>query len=96
VRRPSESRTICRVFIQEPSLRYDLSRLVPDGDPIFTHTAEGPDDMPSHVKAALTRTNKQVPVHAGELVLGTWQGLYVWEHRDAGQRREVFVHVIGE
>ena len=52
--------------------------------------------MPSHVKAALTRTSEQVPVHEGELVLGTWQGLYVWEHRDAGQRREVFVHVMGE
>lgn len=95
--------TSASLVIQEnadPAVRRDLesflSRLVPDGDPIFTHTAEGPDDMPSHVKAALTRSSEQVPVHDGELVLGTWQGLYVWEHRDAGQRREVFVHVIGE
>jgi secondary thiamine-phosphate synthase enzyme len=95
--------TSASLVIQEnadPAVRRDLesflSRLVPDGDPLFTHTAEGPDDMPSHVKSALTRTSEQVPVHAGELVLGTWQGLYVWEHRDDRQRREVFVHVIGE
>lgn len=103
---------LCTVFIRhtsaslviqenaDPDVRRDLesflSRLVPDGDPMFTHTAEGPDDMPSHVKAALTRTSEQIPVHGGELVLGTWQGLYLWEHRDARQRREVFVHVIGE
>lgn len=95
--------TSASLVIQEnadPDVRRDLesflSRLVPDGDPMFTHTAEGPDDMPSHVKAALTRTSEQIPVHGGELVLGTWQGLYLWEHRDARQRREVFVHVIGE
>jgi secondary thiamine-phosphate synthase enzyme len=80
--------TSASLLIQEnadPAVRQDLerflSRIVPDGDPIFTHTAEGPDDMPSHVKAALTRTSESIPVHAGELVLGTWQGLYVWEHR---------------
>jgi secondary thiamine-phosphate synthase enzyme len=95
--------TSASLVIQEnadPDVRVDLeaflSRLVPDGDPLFTHTAEGPDDMPSHVKAALTRTCEQIPVARGELVLGTWQGLYVWEHRDGGSRREVFVHVIGE
>jgi secondary thiamine-phosphate synthase enzyme len=95
--------TSASLLIQEnadPAVRQDLerflSRIVPDGDPIFTHTAEGPDDMPSHVKAALTRTSESIPVHAGELVLGTWQGLYLWEHRDGHHRREVFTHVIGE
>ncbi len=73
-----------------------LSRLVKDGDPLFTHVAEGDDDMPSHVKAALTRTSEQVPVRGGELVLGTWQGLYVWEHRNGRHRRDVVVHVMGE
>lgn len=95
--------TSASLLIQEnadPAVRQDLerflSRIVPDGDPIFTHTAEGPDDMASHVKAALTRTSESIPVHRGELVLGTWQGLYVWEHRDGHRMREVFAHVIGE
>jgi secondary thiamine-phosphate synthase enzyme len=73
-----------------------LSRLVPDGDPLFTHVAEGADDMSSHVKAALTRTSEQIPIQDGELALGTWQGLFVWEHRRGSRRREVWVHVLGE
>ena len=73
-----------------------LSRLVPEGDALYTHTAEGDDDMPSHVKSALTRTSEQVPVQDGRMLLGTWQGLYVWEHRHAPHRRELVVHVIGE
>ncbi|PYQ40181.1 MAG: secondary thiamine-phosphate synthase [Acidobacteria bacterium] len=73
-----------------------LDRLVPDGDPLYTHTAEGDDDMPSHVKAALTRTSEQIPFRAGELLLGTWQGLFVWEHRTGRHRRELAVHLIGE
>jgi secondary thiamine-phosphate synthase enzyme len=73
-----------------------LSRLVPDGDPSHTHTAEGPDDMPSHVKSALTRTSESIPVQDGALVLGTWQGLYVWEHRDGRHRREAYVQVLGD
>jgi secondary thiamine-phosphate synthase enzyme len=73
-----------------------LSRLVPDGDPLYTHVTEGPDDMPSHVKAALLKTSEQIPVHRGDLALGTWQGLYVWEHRRTGHHREVLVHVFGE
>jgi secondary thiamine-phosphate synthase enzyme len=73
-----------------------LSRLVPDGDPLFTHVAEGEDDMSSHVKAALTRTSEQIPIRGGELALGTWQGLFVWEHRRGSRRRELWVHVIGE
>jgi len=103
---------LCTVFIRhtsaslliqenaDPAVQRDLeaflSRLVPDGDPLFTHVAEGDDDMSSHVKAALSRTSEQVPVREGELVLGTWQGLYVWEHREGRHRREVVVHVIGE
>jgi len=103
---------LCTVFIRhtsaslliqenaDPAVKRDLeaflSRLVPDGDPLFTHVAEGDDDMPSHVKVALTRTSEQVPVREGELVLGTWQGLYVWEHRDGRHRREVVVQVMGE
>jgi secondary thiamine-phosphate synthase enzyme len=73
-----------------------LSRLVPDGDPLFTHVAEGEDDMSSHVKAALTRTSEQIPVQDGDLALGTWQGLFVWEHRRGSRRRELLVHVLGE
>jgi secondary thiamine-phosphate synthase enzyme len=103
---------LCTVFIRhtsaslliqenaDPAVQRDLdaflSRLVPDGDPLFTHVAEGDDDMSSHVKAALTRTSEQVPVRDGALVLGTWQGLYVWEHREGRHRRDVVVHVIGE
>jgi secondary thiamine-phosphate synthase enzyme len=103
---------LCTVFIRhtsaslliqenaDPAVQRDLeaflSRLVPDGDPLFTHVAEGDDDMPSHVKAALTRTSEQVPVREGELVLGTWQGLYVWEHRDGRHRREVVVQLMGD
>jgi secondary thiamine-phosphate synthase enzyme len=103
---------LCTVFIRhtsaslivqenaDPAVRDDLesflSRLVPDGDPLFTHVAEGPDDMPSHVKAALTRTSETIPVREGQLALGTWQGIYVWEHRDARHTRELVVHVVGE
>jgi secondary thiamine-phosphate synthase enzyme len=103
---------LCTVFIRHTSaslviqenadpavcrdLEAFLSRLVPDGDPLYKHVAEGDDDMPGHVKAALTRTSEQIPVSAGELVLGTWQGLYVWEHRGGRHRREVFVHVLGD
>ena len=82
--------SVCR------DLEYFFSRLVPDGHPGFTHMAEGEDDMPAHVKAALLKTSEQVPVTGGELVLGTWQGIYVWEHRDGSHRRGVVVHVLGE
>jgi secondary thiamine-phosphate synthase enzyme len=84
----------------DPAVRGDLerflSRLVPDGDPLYEHVAEGPDDMPSHVKSVLTRTSEVVPVRDGRLALGTWQGVYVWEHRSARHTREVLVHVVGE
>ena len=103
---------LCAVFIRhtsaslviqenaDPAVQGDLeaflSRLVPDGDALYTHVAEGDDDMSSHVKAALTRTSEQVPVQGGKLLLGTWQGIYVWEHRTGRHRREVVVHVMGE
>jgi len=103
---------LCTVFIRhtsaslviqenaDPAARRDLEaffdRLVPDGDSLYTHNTEGDDDMPSHVKAALTRTSEQVPFRGGELVLGTWQGIYVWEHRTGRHRRELAVHFIGE
>jgi len=95
--------TSASLIIQEnadPAVQRDLeaflSRLVPDGDPLFTHTAEGDDDMPSHVKAAVTRTSEQVPFADGSLRLGTWQGIYLWEHRTAPHRREIVVHLLGD
>ncbi len=102
---------LCTVFVRhtsasltiqenaDPSARRDLEvwleRLVPEGDRIFTHTAEGPDDMPSHIKAALTSTTLGIPVADGRLVLGTWQGIYLWEHRRAPHRRRIAVHLGG-
>jgi secondary thiamine-phosphate synthase enzyme len=95
--------TSASLVIQEnadPSVRRDLetflSELVPDGHPGFTHVTEGEDDMPAHVKAAVLRTSEQIPVSDGDLALGTWQGIYVWEHRTGSHRRQVFVHVLGE
>ncbi len=83
----------------DPDVRADLerflSRLVPDGDPIFAHTDEGPDDMPSHVRTLLTRTSIGLPVAEGRCDLGTWQGLYLYEHRHRGHRRRVSVTVVG-
>ena len=72
-----------------------LSRLVPDGDALYVHTMEGPDDMPAHVRAALTQTSLNIPVTGGRCALGTWQGVFVWEHRHRGNRRRVTVTVIG-
>ncbi|MEZ5966031.1 MAG: secondary thiamine-phosphate synthase enzyme YjbQ [Planctomycetota bacterium] len=94
--------TSASLIVQEnadPSAARDLERwldrLVPDGDPLYTHTAEGPDDMPSHVRAALTATSLGIPVAEGRLALGTWQGIYLWEHRRRGSERHVLVHVVG-
>ena len=100
---------LCTLFIQhtsaslliqesyDPSARADLenwlNRLVPENDPLYTHTLEGPDDMPAHIKAALTATSLAIPVIAGELALGTWQGVYLWEHRHYGGSRKVIVHL---
>lgn len=94
--------TSASLLVQEnadPDVRGDLerflSRLVPEHDPIYRHTLEGPDDMPAHVRAALTLTQLSIPVQAGRMLLGTWQGLYLFEHRHAGQVRQVAGHLIG-
>src|SRR6266481_6053301 len=95
--------TSASLLIQEnadPDVRRDLdqffSRLVPDGDPLFVHTAEGKDDMPAHVRTALTAVNLSIPINQARLALGTWQGIYVWEHRLAPHSRIVAAHMIGE
>lgn len=95
--------TSASLVIQEnadPDVQRDLKaffrRLVPDGDPLFIHTIEGPDDMPAHVKAALTPVSLSIPVQAGMPVLGTWQGIYLFEHRHAPHTRNIALHVIGE
>jgi secondary thiamine-phosphate synthase enzyme len=84
----------------DPDVRRDLEafagRLVPDGDPLFVHDAEGPDDMPAHVRSVLTQTSIGIPIVDGKLALGTWQGLYLWEHRTSAHTRKVTVMVIGE
>ena len=72
-----------------------LSRLVPEGDPLYTHNDEGEDDMPSHVKAAVTRTSETIPIRDGELRLGTWQGIFVWDHRHGRHRRDIDVVIQG-
>ena len=73
-----------------------LSRLVPDGDPMFTHTQEGPDDMPAHVRSMLTQCDLNIPVQAGSCALGTWQGIYLWEHRHAPHQRRVLLTIQGD
>lgn len=103
---------LCNVFIRhtsaslivcenaDPSVLQDLerfaARLVPDGDPIFRHTLEGPDDMPAHVRSILTQTAITIPVTDGAPALGTWQGVFVWEHRAHPHRRSIVVTVMGE
>lgn len=94
--------TSASLLIQEnadPDVQRDLiaffRRLVPEGDPLFVHTLEGPDDMPAHVKAALTATTLTVPIADKRLALGTWQGVYLFEHRAAPHNRGVIVHLIG-
>ena len=95
--------TSASLLIQEnadPDVRRDLdaffARLVRDGDPLFTHTAEGDDDMSAHLRTALTAVNLSLPIQAGRLVLGTWQGIYLWEHRTHPHSRRVALHFIGE
>ena len=103
---------LCHAFLQhtsaslmlcenaDPDVRTDLenfmSRLVPDGDAIFMHTAEGPDDMPAHVRSVLTHSDLTLPVSGGRCRLGTWQGVYLWEHRRAAHRRQVIVTINGD
>ena len=95
--------TSASLLIQEnadPEVRRDFerffARLAPDGDPLFRHTAEGDDDMPAHIRTALTTVNLGIPFAAGRLALGTWQGIYLWEHRTAPHRRRITVHLLGE
>ena len=95
--------TSASLLIQEnadPEVQNDLerffARLVPDGDPLFKHTTEGRDDMPAHVRTALTSVNLSVPIREGRLALGTWQGLYLWEHRRVPHRRRIVAHLFGE
>jgi secondary thiamine-phosphate synthase enzyme len=92
--------TSASLVIQEnadPTAKRDLerwlNRLVPEGDPFYEHDTEGPDDMPSHIKAALTATSLSIPIMNRRLALGTWQGIYLWEHRRRGSRRQIVVHV---
>ncbi len=101
---------LCTLFVQHTSaslviqenadldVQVDLEaffrRLVPEGAPLWTHTAAGPDDMPAHVRAALTQTSLAIPVQGGRPALGTWQGIYLWEHRRSGSERRVLVHVV--
>jgi len=92
--------TSASLVIQEnadPTAKSDLerwlNRLVPEGDPFYRHDAEGPDDMPSHIKAALTAASLSIPIQKKRLVLGQWQGIYLWEHRRRGSRRELVVHI---
>lgn len=100
---------LCTLFIQhtsaslliqenyDPSAQHDLenwlNRLVPEKDPLYTHTLEGDDDMPAHIKAALTATSLSIPILHGQLALGTWQGIYLWEHRKISTTRKVIIHI---
>jgi secondary thiamine-phosphate synthase enzyme len=95
--------TSASLLIQEnadPDVRRDFerffARLVPDGDPLFVHTMEGDDDMPAHVRTALTTVNVSIPIAEGRLCLGTWQGIYVWEHRTSAHNRRLVIHVMGD
>lgn len=95
--------TSCSLLVQEnadPDVQVDMlgyfRRLVPEGMDWLTHTLEGPDDMPAHIKSALTQTSMSIPVIGGKPVFGTWQGIYLFEHRHRPQRREVVLHIIGE
>ncbi|MCU7929341.1 MAG: secondary thiamine-phosphate synthase enzyme YjbQ [Candidatus Thiodiazotropha sp. (ex Codakia rugifera)] len=103
---------ICQLFIQhtsaslilcenaDPTVRTDLegimARLVPDGDPLFDHTMEGPDDMPAHVRSILTKMDLSLPIRQGRPALGTWQGIYLWEHRTHPHQRQVMITLYGE
>jgi secondary thiamine-phosphate synthase enzyme len=98
IRHTSASLMICENA--DPAVMRDLesfmNRQVPDGDPMFTHTVEGPDDMPAHVRSVLTQTDLNVPVTEGQCALGTWQGIYLWEHRLAPHNRKVILTISGE
>ena len=112
VRNSGVARGLCTVFVHHTSaslvinenadkdvqldLEAFMARLVPDGDALFVHTAEGADDMPAHVRSALTQTSLGIPIAHSRCDLGTWQGVYLWEHRNAPHRRRITVAIIGE
>ena len=103
---------ICNLFVRHTSasliiqenadpdvqhdLEYFLGKLVPENDLGYTHTVEGPDDMPSHIRSVLTKTSEQIPLSGGKMLLGTWQGIFLWEHRIKGHSRNVVVNISGE
>ena len=109
VRSAKLSEGLCTLFVRhtsaslviqenaDPSAKRDLerwiARLVPEGDPFYTHDAEGPDDMPAHIRAALTASSLSIPIVNQKLALGTWQGIYLWEHRRQGSRRDLVLHI---
>ena len=109
VRESAVTEGLCTIFVRhtsaslviqenaDPSARRDLerwiARLVPEGDPFYTHDTEGPDDMPAHIRAALTATSLSIPIVDGRLALGTWQGIYLWEHRRRGSERALVLHI---
>ena len=112
VAKSSVANGLCTVFVRhtsaslliqenaDPDVLLDLenffAELVPEGANRYVHRAEGLDDMPAHIRSALTHTSENIPVSQGRLVLGTWQGIYLWEHRQRGNQREIMVHVSGE
>ncbi|MDH3947831.1 MAG: secondary thiamine-phosphate synthase enzyme YjbQ [Gammaproteobacteria bacterium] len=103
---------LCHVFVHhtsaslmlcenaDPTVRHDLesfmAKVAPDGDPMYQHTLEGPDDMPAHIRTVLTQTGLTIPINNGRCELGTWQGIYLWEHRTAGHRRRLTVTIQGD
>ena len=103
---------LCNLFVQHTSsslviqenadpdvqkdLEYFFRKLVPENDLGYTHTSEGPDDMPSHIRSAMTKTSEQIPLANGKMLLGTWQGIFLWEHRSRGHSRNVVVHISGD
>jgi secondary thiamine-phosphate synthase enzyme len=109
VREAGVQEGLCTLFVQhtsaslliqenaDPSVKHDLerwlNRLIPEGDSLYTHQSEGPDDMPGHIKSALTATHLSIPVSGGRLALGTWQGIYLWEHRHKRGARQIVVHL---
>ena len=111
VKQTNQTEGLCHLFIQhtsaslliqenyDPTAKADLeswfNRLVPENDPLYTHTLEGPDDMPAHIKAALTASSLAIPIIDGALALGTWQGIFLWEHRNFRGNRSVILHVSG-
>lgn len=95
--------TSASLIIQEnadPDVLKDLERffakLIPEDGVSYIHSAEGPDDMPAHIRCVLTKTSEQIPLARGKLLLGTWQGLYLWEHRQRGHHRDLIVHISGD